>query len=216
MIYNYKLFILSQIMSSSIVNILNSCEPGNTIEIIYNAGSFPGVPRNVEFISFYYLSNSQSPLYLDAYDKGQHKTFCVDSISSVKKNTVNLSPSHVKNTEVWNSGNKIHFIYNKNSGPTERNVTFIKYLNPRTKTIVQCIENGQTKNFTMNKIQNPTIIFKTFKSNETIHCTENEMLKLKLIKANSKIQELQEQLSSLSISSPNNNWEHVAYPPAPC
>ena len=68
----------------------------------------------------------------------------------------------------------------------------------------------------MNKIQNPTIIFKTFKSNETIHCTENEMLKLKLIKANSKIQELQEQLSSLSISSPNNNWEHVAYPPAPC
>ena len=208
---NYLSLTLSKMNYSTVNNILASCTKGTPLEIIYDSGSWPGVPRNVEFVSFYYLSNSQSSMYLDVYEKGQYKTFCVESISSVKK----LSPLHplapVKDPEVWNSGNKIHFIYNKDSGPTEREVTFVKYLNPRTKTTVQCIENGQTKNFKINKIQNPTHISNNIKSSTS---TENEILKTQLSIAHSKIQELEEQLSQLSIKNSGNNWEYVSYPPA--
>ena len=188
---------------STVNDILASCTKGTPIEIIYDSGSWPGVPRNVEFISLYYLSNSQSSMYLDVYEKGQYKTFCVESISSVQKKSVEYIPPTISVQESFSKGNILRFTYNKLDESTERTVEFVKYLNPKSKTILQCIENGQIKNFKNKQIENPTII-----STPQSPLTENEVLKQQLFNATSRIQELEQLISSLSIGNSNMSPYH--------
>ncbi len=147
---------------SSTSAVLSKLSQGESICFKYSGGSWPGVPRNLFFHSWYVAGPVRGE-YMTAYDtNGNFKTFHCSKISEL----ISTSHSNSEKEEVskndfsnWTSwikeGDIIEFLYNgdQSHGGT-RNVTFVNFMNRRCskKRKILCYENGYTKTFFIDKM----------------------------------------------------------------
>ena len=139
--------------------VLSKLSQGENICFKYSGGSWPGVPRNLFFHSWY-VAGPVRGAYMTAYDSnGNFKTFhCskISDFSSTSQSTSIKEEVSENNFSNWTSqikqGDIIQFTY---SDETEiRYVTFVEFMNrqcsPKTKILVY--QNGYTKTFFINKM----------------------------------------------------------------
>lgn len=150
---------------SSTTAVLSKLSQGENICFKYSGGSWPGVPRNLFFHSWY-VAGPVRGAYMTAYDSnGNFKTFHCSKISELtstsQSNSIKKEVSE-NNFSNWTSmikkGDIIQFTY---SDETEiRYVTFVEFMNrqcsPKTKILVY--QNGYTKTFFINKMTIHNII----------------------------------------------------------
>ena len=138
-------------------SLLCKLSQGENICFKYSGGSWPGVPRNLFFHSWY-VAGPVRGAYMRAYDSnGNFKTFHCSKISDFSSTSQSTKEEVSENNfSNWTSqiktGDIIQFTY---SDETEiRCVTFVEFMNrqcsPKTKILVY--QNGYTKTFFINKM----------------------------------------------------------------
>ena len=138
-------------------SLLCKLSQGENICFKYSGGSWPGVPRNLFFHSWY-VAGPVRGAYMRAYDSNRNfKTFHCSKISDFSSTSQSTKEEVSENNfSNWTSqikqGDIIQFTY---SDETQiRYVTFVEFMNrqcsPKTKILVY--QNGYTKTFFINKM----------------------------------------------------------------
>ena len=156
----------------STTTVLSKLSQGESICFKYSGGSWPGVPRNLFFHSWY-LDTVRGG-YMTAYDSDENfKTFHCSKISELSSTSHSnsekeeVSKNDFSNWTSWiQEGDIIEFLYNGDQSHGEtRNVTFVDIMNRccSKKRKILCYENGYTKTFFIDKM----VIHKIFEVDKT-------------------------------------------------